>query len=105
MIFNLDYLVSSFPVETPVNWNVLIDWLLGSAKLGHIEPSSWSAAKKSDDCYQAMGALVVFRLDCVCKLPFLLFFAPPCRYSKNLTLSQAVAVVKKQVEKHKKSQI
>ena len=31
------------------------DRLLGSAKPGHIEPSDWSAAKKTEDGYQGKG--------------------------------------------------
>ena len=31
------------------------DRLLGSAKPGHTEPSDWSAAKKTEDCYQDKG--------------------------------------------------
>ena len=31
------------------------DWLLGSAKSGHTEPSDWSAAKKTDDTGRGKG--------------------------------------------------
>ena len=49
-----DYLVTSFPAETSISWNAY-NWLLASAKPGHIEPRDQSAVKKTDNGYQGEG--------------------------------------------------